>query len=102
MLSSTRREALFASLAVPLARAFGAEESRVCAASYIFQQYAERQHKTLADVLDEVIPMTRQAGFHSIELMSGFFTPELSARTLALVRQNRLQLPSVYSGGVLH
>jgi inosose dehydratase len=70
--------------------------------AYIFQQYAQRQHKKLGDVLSEVIPMARSAGFHNIELNAEFLSSELKEKTLALIRSNGLRMPSVYSGGAMH
>ena len=76
--------------------------SRFSVEGYIFQQYAERQHKQLADVLDEIFPMARNAGFRNIELNQGFLTPELRSRVLGLVHANGLRMPSVYVGGPMH
>jgi len=69
---------------------------------YIFQQYAAGQHKELADVLDEIFPMARNAGFRNIELNQGFLTPELRSRVLEHVHANGLRMPSVYVGGPMH
>lgn len=76
--------------------------SRLSVEGYIFQQYARRHHKKLADVLDDIFPLARRAGFHNIELNQGFLTPELRSRVLQLVRENSLQMPSVYVGGPLY
>ncbi len=70
--------------------------------AYIFQQYAQRQHKKLGDVLPEVIPMARSAGFHNIELNAEFLSGDLREKTLSLIRSNGLRMPSVYSGGAMH
>ena len=78
------------------------QTSRYSVEGYIFQQYAERQHKELADVLDEIFPMARNAGFRNIELNQGFLTPELRSRVLELVHANGLRMPSVYVGGPMH
>jgi inosose dehydratase len=77
-------------------------ESRMSAEGYIFQQYAERQKKPLADVIDEVFPMVRNAGFHNVELNPAFFAPELRDRVLSALRSNGLSMPSVYVGGGMH
>jgi len=69
---------------------------------YIFQQYAQRQHKKLADVLDEIFPMAHNAGFRNIELNQGFLTPDLRSRVLELLQANSLRMPSVYVGGSMH
>lgn len=78
------------------------QSSRLSVEGYIFQQYAQRQHKKLGDVLDEIFPMARDAGFQNIELNQGFLTPELRNRVLELVTINRLRMPSVYVGGSMH
>lgn len=78
------------------------QPSQLSVEGYIFQQYAERQHKELADVLNEIFPMARNAGFRNIELNQGFLTPELRSRVLELVHANSLRMPSVYVGGPMH
>lgn len=76
--------------------------NRLSVEGYIFQQYAERQHKKLADILDEIFPMAHDAGYRKIELNQGFLTPELRGRVLELVQANDLCMPSVYVGGAMH
>jgi inosose dehydratase len=76
--------------------------SHLSVEGYIFQQYATRQKKGLADVLDEVFGMAHAAGFHNIEINQAFFTAELKERTLALLRAKQLRMPSVYVGGAMH
>ena len=78
------------------------QSSRLSVEGYIFQQYAERQHKKLADVLDEIFPMAHKAGFRNIELNQGFLSPELRSHVLDLVEANGLRMPSVYVGGAMH
>ncbi|MGH7969508.1 MAG: sugar phosphate isomerase/epimerase family protein [Limisphaerales bacterium] len=78
------------------------QSSSLSVEGYIFQQYAERQHKKLADVLDEIFPMAHRAGFRNIELNQGFLTLDLRSRVLELVQSNGLQMPSVYVGGSMH
>ena len=78
------------------------QTSRLSVEGYIFQQYAQRQHKELADVLDEIFPMAHNAGFRNIELNQGFLTPDLRSRVLELVQANSLRMPSVYVGGSMH
>jgi inosose dehydratase len=77
-------------------------ESRISAEGYIFQQYAERQKKPLADVIDDIFPMVRRAGFHNVEFNPAFFAPELRDRVLGALRSNDLSMPSVYVGGGMH
>ncbi len=76
--------------------------SRLSVEGYIWQQYAERQKKSLRDVLDEVLPMASHAGFRNIELSQAFFTADLREKVLSLVKANGLAMPSVYVGGVMH
>lgn len=94
-----RREFLLAASALPLA---AAASSPLSVEGYIFQQYAESRHKPLADVLDEVIPMARAAGFSKIELNPSFFAPDTQKQTLSLLRANHFAMPSVYVGGTMH
>src|SRR5579884_3472631 len=64
-----RREFLLLGPAAYLAAlANNSESSRLSVEGYIFQQYAERGHKRLADVLDEIFPLARRAGFKNIEI----------------------------------
>src|SRR5581483_7861762 len=75
---------------------------QIAVESYIFQQYAQRQKKTLADVIGEVIQIARAAGFRNIELNQQFFAPEMKKRVLGLMRGNALRMRSVYVGGAMH
>jgi inosose dehydratase len=97
----TRRDVLLAGASTALWAA-DVYHTNLGMEAYIFQQYAQRRHKKLGDVLSEVIPMARDAGFHNIELNAEFFSPELKAKTLSLIRSSGLQMPSVYSGGAMH
>lgn len=98
-----RREVLLLGPAALLSRAAKLyQTSKLSVEVYIFQQYAERQHKKLAEVLDEIFPMARYAGFRNIELNQEFLTPELRGRVLGLVQANGLRMPSVYVGGSMH
>jgi inosose dehydratase len=96
----TRRELFYAAGAGVLAAA--EPGSRLSVEAYIFQQYAAREKKPLAGVIDEVIPFARDAGFKNIELNQEFFTGDLRDRVLELLRSNGLSMPSVYVGGTLH
>jgi inosose dehydratase len=97
----SRRTVLLAGAASVLS-ASNKPQSRMSVEGYIWQQYASRQKKTLGQVLDEVIPMARKAGFHNIELNQEYFAPPLRERTVQLVRENKLLMPSVYVGGAMH
>jgi inosose dehydratase len=69
---------------------------------YIFQQYAQRNKKSLAEVIPEVLRMASAAGFKNIELNQAFFTPDIRDRTLSLLDSLKLRMPSIYVGGVMH
>jgi inosose dehydratase len=69
---------------------------------YIFQQYAQRLKRPLEQMMDQVLPMARAAGFRNIELNPAFFAPETGERTLSIIRQQELLMPSVYVGGAMH
>jgi inosose dehydratase len=69
---------------------------------YIFQQYAQSHKKPLGDVIPEVLPMIRSAGFNNVELNPAFFAPEFRDRTISLLRSLDLRMPSIYVGGAMH
>ena len=69
---------------------------------YIFQQYAERMHRTLGEVVGDAFRMAHAAGFRNIEVGPAFFTPDMRDHVLALLRSLRLRMPSVYVGGPMH
>lgn len=97
-----RRDVLLTALAAPAA--FGSLSSplQMSVEGYIFQQYAESKKKPLGEVIPEVLPMARAAGFRNIELNPFFFAPELRDRTLSLLRSLDLRMPSIYVGGAMH
>ncbi len=76
--------------------------SRLSVEAYIFNQYAERQKKPLADVVPEALAMARNAGFRNIELNTTFFTPDTRGSAVQAVTSNHLSMPSVYVGGSMH
>ena len=96
----TRRQ----TLALFAAASLHARESasRMSVEGYIFQEYAERQKKSLGDVLEEIFAIAHAAGFHNIEINHAFFTPELRDRTISSLGAHQLKMPSVYVGGVMH
>jgi inosose dehydratase len=96
----TRRQTLALLAAVPIYARDSA--SRMSVEGYIFQQYAERQKKTLGDVLEEVFAIAHSAGFRNIEINHAFFTPELRDRTISSLNAHQLKMPSVYVGGAMH
>jgi len=100
--TTTRRQILMAGAASPLLCFAAARAPRFSMETYIWIQYAERNHKTLGECLDEVIPMAPAAGFKNVELNDSFLTPQLRDRTHSLVVSNGLRAPSVYAGGAMH
>jgi sugar phosphate isomerase/epimerase len=99
--SITRRQALLAATAGILSAA-RKPLSRLSLEGYIWQNFASREKKPLADLLDELFASAPYAGFQNIELNNGFFTLALKDRVLELTRSNGLLMPSVYVGGAMH
>ncbi len=97
----TRRQALLAG-AAGLLSAAGNQMSRLSLEGYIWQNYASREKKPLADLLEELFAGAPYAGFQNIELNDSFFTPAVKDRVIALTRSNQLLMPSVYVGGTMH
>ncbi len=98
-----RREFLMAAAAPILSSGDAVPKSELSVEGYIFQQYAQSLKKPLADVIPEVLPMARAAGFNNIELNQAFFQPDdVRDRTLALIKAQGLHMPSVYVSGLLH
>jgi sugar phosphate isomerase/epimerase len=98
----TRRDLFRNALAAPLAFATSATALEISVEGYIFQQYAQRNNRSLAEVIPEVLPMARNAGFKNIELNPAFFAPKARDRTLSLLRSLDLKMPSIYVGGAMH
>jgi sugar phosphate isomerase/epimerase len=98
----TRREVLLTALAGPLASAKERGVFEISVEGYIFQQYAQRKKKPLAEAIPEVLSMARGAGFTNVELNTAFFTGELRDRTVALLHSIGLRMPSIYVGGAMH
>jgi len=97
----TRRSALLAG-AAGLMIAAEKQRARLSLEGYIWQNYAAREKKPIADLLDELFATAPYAGFENIELNNSFFNPTLRDRVIALTRSNGLSMPSVYVGGALH
>ncbi|MBI3683012.1 MAG: TIM barrel protein [Acidobacteria bacterium] len=74
----------------------------IAAQAYVWTQSLSRQKKPLAEGLEEIFGALARAGYHSLELTSNFFTPDLAGRTIALLERHKLRLPVVYNGGVMH
>lgn len=98
----TRRNVLRAASIAPLQLATQPSTLVISVEGYIFQQYAQRNNKTVAQVIPEVLPMARSAGFRNVELNPAFFTPDVRDRTLSLLASLGLRMPSIYVGGPMH
>ena len=97
----TRRDLLLAATAASVCAA-AQRRSAMAVEGYIFQQYAQSLKRPLHDVINQVLPMARAAGFRNIELNPEFFAPEMRDRVLAVLRSQGLQMPSLYVGGPMH
>jgi inosose dehydratase len=97
----TRRELLLALTAASMYSA-STRKPAIAVEGYIFQQYAQSLEKPLRDVIHEVLPMARAAGFRNIELSPAFFPPGGRDITLSTLRSQSLLMPSLYVGGSLH
>jgi inosose dehydratase len=89
----TRREWLIGMAAASQARAV-TYNPLLAAACYVWQQQKATVEDTLAG--------TARAGYRRVELTNGFFEGEMAERTRAALRANKLELFSMYSGGIMH
>lgn len=97
----TRRELLLAAAAA--CNCFGKSgKSVISVEGYIFQQYAQSLKRPLPDVIEPALQMASEAGFRNVELSPPFFAQGQRARTLSLIREQRLAMPSLYVGGTMH
>lgn len=96
----TRREAICAAAAGVLRAA--EKQSRLSLEGYIWQNYASREKKPLAELIDKLFATAPYGGYKNIELNDGFFSPVLKDRVIELTRRHKLSMPSVYVGGTLH
>jgi inosose dehydratase len=69
---------------------------------YIFQQQAQSLKRPLRDVIGQLLPMARAAGFKNIELNPAFFAPDMRERLFSILRSQSLRMPSLYVGGSMH
>jgi len=98
----TRRQLLVTAATAPLSFSAQQPYEGMSVEGYIFMQYAQRSGKSLADVVGEVLPMAKAAGFRNIELNPAFFASEIRSRVLSLISAQGLRMPSVYVGGGMH
>ena len=97
-----RRREFLLTAAAPLISSAAVAKSELSVEGYIFMQYAQSLKKPLAEVIPEVLPMARSAGFNNMELNTAFFEASMRDRTLALIKAQGLRMPSVYVGGSMH
>ena len=69
---------------------------------YVWTQVFQKEKVSLGDGLQRMFAASKQAGYHLIELMDAFLTPQLRSRTADLVRQYEFEVPVVYHGGTFH
>lgn len=96
----TRREFLASAAAVPLAAP--RYRPQLAAGCYVWTQVFNARKQTLAEAMPEMFADLRAAGYKRVELMQQFFTPERRGRTTDLAQTNRIEIPIVYAGGVMH
>jgi inosose dehydratase len=89
----TRREWLIGMAAASQARAV-TYNPLLAAACYVWQQQKASVEDALAG--------TARAGYRRVELTNAFFEADLAERTRAALRANKLELFSIYNGGVMH
>jgi inosose dehydratase len=97
----TRRQALLVATAA-VGVAAPRKQSQLSLEGYIWQNYAAREKKPLAELLPELFATAPYAGFRYIELNDGFFRAPLKDRVIELTRAHKLLMPSVYVGGTMH
>ena len=69
---------------------------------YVWIQQFQSQKRTITDGLDEALTAIHHAGYRRVELTADFFQPDLCAKTLGLLKHERLQIPTLYAGSTLH
>jgi inosose dehydratase len=97
----TRREAL-STLAATAALPGAAYNPTLTVQIYVFTQQFAARKQTLAEGMAEAFPAIRRAGYHRVELVDSFFSPELREKTISLLQQHGLECPVAYSGAVVH
>jgi len=69
---------------------------------FIWIQHFQSEKKTLAEGVEEALHAIHRAGYKRVELFADFFGEGLRARTLALLKENELDVPTVYASSTLH
>jgi inosose dehydratase len=97
----SRRE-VFSTLAAAAALEGAGYNPTLAVQIYVFTQQFHQRKQSLADGMVEAFPAIRRAGYRHVELVDGFFAPNLREKTLALLNEHGLDCPIAYSGGELH
>lgn len=79
-----------------------AYKPRLAAGFYVWTQQFRQQKRPVIEGIPEAFAATRRAGFRAIELLAQCFEAETAEITLKALRENRLEVPSVYNGGPMH
>lgn len=98
----TRREAAGTLLVFPSARAAARYAPLIATQSYVWTQVFDREKKSLADGVGEMMAACRRAGYRRIELVSRFLDPPVLDKTADALRRERLQLCGIYADGPMH
>jgi sugar phosphate isomerase/epimerase len=91
--------------ALPLARVAMAApgyEPILAAQAYIFSQVYPMHNIRMEDRVPEVMETIKAAGYSTVELVSGFFTPDNASNTAQSLLLNRLKCAVVYNSGPMH
>lgn len=97
-----RREFLATLSCAPLAAGASGYEPVLAAQAYIFSQVYALHGQKIDDHFSEVIETLKEAGFHTLELVSQFFAPDVVSNTAQSLMLGRMKCPVVYHGGVMH
>jgi len=69
---------------------------------YVWTQQFQSERKTLEEGIEEALAAIRRAGYRRVELTSDFLSGDLRQKTLMLLKQNELEMPTFYAGSTLH
>ncbi|WP_321476310.1 TIM barrel protein [uncultured Paludibaculum sp.] len=97
-----RREFLATLSCAPLAAGASGYEPVVAAQAYVFSQVYALHDQKIEDHYSEVLETLKGAGFHTVELVSQFFAPDVASNNAQSLMLSRLKCPIVYNSGVLH
>ena len=101
-MNSTRREWLWGGLAAGALSGAPAYRPQLAVQVFVWTQYLQKEKRTLAEGVEDIISGCRAAGYEHAEFMSAFFAPVLRERTFALLEKHALKIPICYHGGPMH